>query len=161
METKRCSRCLQMLIMTWSYTTAAGPCQELHGPCLFGISGICRSSIFRSSVGNASSIINAKIFVHLLDISRVRRRSSIQRVANLICRVPIVRHHDRQLKEEEGEQEERLPGKHVQDFYELQSWPKQKPKLKVGKARPKAANSTDTSFRAKCETYNTKFHILN
>ncbi|KAH8627846.1 Pre-rRNA-processing protein [Alternaria alternata] len=109
METKRCSRCLQMLIMTWSYTTAAGPCQELHDPCLFGISGICRSSIFRSSVGNASSIINAKIFVHLLDISRARRRSSIQRVANLICSVPIVRHHDRQLKEEEGEQEERLP----------------------------------------------------
>jgi pre-rRNA-processing protein IPI1 len=29
----------------------------------------------------------------------------------------------------------------------------QKPKLKVGNTRPKAANSTDTSFRAKCEVY--------
>lgn len=27
----------------------------------------------------------------------------------------------------------------------------QKPKLKVGKARPKADNFTDTSFKAKCE----------
>jgi pre-rRNA-processing protein IPI1 len=32
----------------------------------------------------------------------------------------------------------------------------QKPKLKVGKTRPKAANSTDTSFRAKCEVYRTR-----
>lgn len=27
----------------------------------------------------------------------------------------------------------------------------QKPKLKVGKAKPKSANFTDTSFRSKCE----------
>ncbi|KAF1929374.1 uncharacterized protein M421DRAFT_61073 [Didymella exigua CBS 183.55] len=34
----------------------------------------------------------------------------------------------------------------------------QKPKLRVGKAAPKAANSTSTSFKAKCKT-NTKLHV--
>ena len=29
----------------------------------------------------------------------------------------------------------------------------QKPKLKVGKTKPKAANFTDTSFQAKCKCY--------
>lgn len=29
----------------------------------------------------------------------------------------------------------------------------QKPKLKVGKTKPKASNLTDTSFRAKCESH--------
>ena len=35
----------------------------------------------------------------------------------------------------------------------------QKPKLKVGKARPKPINSTDTSFNAKC-TYCAYLEIL-
>lgn len=33
----------------------------------------------------------------------------------------------------------------------------QKPKLKVGKAKPKASNATDTSFRAKCESQEDTF----
>ncbi|KAF1916973.1 Rix1 complex component [Ampelomyces quisqualis] len=35
----------------------------------------------------------------------------------------------------------------------------QKPKLKVGKTRPKAANSTNTSFKAKCERLREFFYI--
>jgi hypothetical protein len=62
-------------------------------------------------------------------------------------------HHDIKHEEKEREQEEGFPGTAAQErrLEKYLANKTQKPKLKVGKARPKAANSTDTSFRAKCE----------
>jgi hypothetical protein len=62
-------------------------------------------------------------------------------------------HYDIKHEEKEGEQEEGFPGTAEQErrFKGHAANKTQKPKLKVGKARPKAANSTNTSFRAKCE----------
>jgi hypothetical protein len=59
--------------------------------------------------------------------------------------------HDEQHQEEEGK-EEGFPGPQFLEpsIQAVQLSSVQKPKLKVGKAKPKAANFTDTSFKAKC-----------
>jgi len=64
----------------------------------------------------------------------------------------VERQDDDQLEKEEG-QEEGFPSMST-NFQKMDmSDFEQKPKLRVGKAAPKAANSTSTSFKAKCKIY--------
>ena len=64
----------------------------------------------------------------------------------------VERQDDDQLEKEEG-QEEGLPSRMTKFRAINMSDFAQKPKLKVGKAAPKAANSTSTSFKAKCKIF--------
>lgn len=61
----------------------------------------------------------------------------------------VLRQNGVQCKEEAGE-EKRLPGQPASRIFASTAYHTlQKAKLKVGKARPKAANQTDTTFRSK------------
>ena len=90
-------------LMTSAYRTAAGPCQEsiTQAPSVLAASVDPQFSVHQQRTRR--SLIDAHNIVHSLDIARnskvLRNHDSTKRTA----KTTLVRRHDQQLKEEEGE----------------------------------------------------------